>query len=78
MSKQVYDFYRGRIQACPCYGFKSGEELLKVVHSCAYFSANSGELTPVEFRSIINLCQQAHIKMMEDNYNEGWNQNPER
>lgn len=75
MSKQVFDFYKGRIQSCPLYGFSSGEELLKVVHSCSYYSANSGELTPEEFSSIINLCEQAHIKMMEDNYNAGWQDN---
>ena len=75
--EKLFDFYRGRIESCPCYGFSSGEELLRVVHACAYYSANSGELTPSEFSSIINLCEKAHIKMMEDNYNAGWNeQNP--
>lgn len=72
MSKQLYDFYLSRIESCPLYGFSSGEELLRVIHACIYYSANSGELTPPEFSSIINLCEQAHIKMMEDNYNAGW------
>lgn len=72
MSKQVHDFYKGRIESCPFYGFDSGEELLKLIHACAYYSANSGELTPPEFSSIINLCEQAHIKLMEENYNADW------
>ena len=75
MQLTAYDFYRDRIASCPSYGFTSGEELLKVIHACAYFSANTGELTPSEFSSIINLCEQAHIKMMEDNYNAGWQDN---
>ena len=29
-------------------------------------------LTTEEFDSIINLCEKAHIKMMEDNYNAEW------
>lgn len=74
MSKQTLDFLRGRVEACPSYGFSSGEELLRVIHACAYYCANSGELTPAEFSSIINLCEQAHIKMMEENYNAGWNE----
>ena len=69
----LFNFYKGRIEACPSYGFKSGEELLAHIHACAYASANFGELTPAEFSSIINLCEQAHIKMMEDDYNAGWN-----
>lgn len=73
----AFDFFKDRINSCPLYGFTSGEELLKVIHACAYYSANAGELTPSEFSSIINLCEKAHIKMMEDNYNAGWNeQNP--
>lgn len=68
----VYEFYRDRINACPLYGFEAGEQILTVIHSCAYYDAGRGFLTSEEYSSIIKLCQQAHIKMMEDNYNEGW------
>lgn len=67
----VFEFYRGRIESAPLYGFKSGEQILHVIAHCAL---NDDMLTPDEFSSIINLCHKAHIKMMEDNYNDGWNQ----
>lgn len=74
MSKVVFNFYRGRIESAPLYGFTSGHEILKTVTRCAF---NDSYLTTQEFDSIINLCEQAHIKMMEENYNAGWNkQNP--
>ena len=31
-------------------------------------------LTVEEFNSIIILAEKCHIKMMEDNYNAGWNE----
>ena len=71
MSKAVYDFYRGRIESAPNYGFKSGHEILKTVTRCAFLDSY---LTTEEFNSIIILCEKAHIKMMEDNYNAGWNE----
>ena len=71
MSKDLYDFYRGRIESAPHYGFKAGHEILTVIQRSAFFDSL---LTKEEYNSIINLCQQAHIKMMEDNYNAGWNE----
>lgn len=66
----VFEFYADRIKACPKYGFKAGEEMLQAVLSCAGLDQM---LTLEEFNSIITLCVRAHIKMMEDNYNDGWN-----
>ena len=71
MSKEVYDFYRGRIDSAPLYGFKAGHEILYVIKWCAFYDSL---LTTEEYNSIINLCEKAHIKMMEDNYNAGWNE----
>ena len=71
MSKAIFDFYRGRIESAPNYGFVAGHELLRYVSRCAF---NDSYLTLEEFDSIINLCEKAHIKMMEDNYNAGWNE----
>lgn len=68
MSKK-YDFYRGRIESCPLYGFKSGHEILEKVLHCAGYDP---DLTDEEINSIMNLARTAHIKMLEDNYNEGW------
>lgn len=65
----VFDFYVDRINACPKYGFTSGHEILHVIMRNAF---NDSLLTLKEFDSIINLCTDAHIKMMEDNYNEQW------
>lgn len=72
MCDRIYEFYRDRINSCPLYGFKAGEEILSVIHACAYYDAGRDFLTSEEFSSIINLCNQAHIKMMEDNYNAEW------
>lgn len=71
MSREIFDFYRGRIDSAPLYGFKSGHEILKIVCQCA---TRDSSLTNEEYNSIINLCEKAHIKMMEDNYNAGWNE----
>ena len=71
MYQGVYDFYRGRIESCPSYGFKSGHEILSTVTRCAFWDSM---LTPEEFNSIIILAEKCHIKMMEDNYNAGWNE----
>lgn len=71
---EAFIFYRDRLRACPLYGFRSGHEILTTVTRTAF---NDSELTLEEFDSIIKLAEQAHIKMMEDNYNAGWNeQNP--
>lgn len=71
MYQGVYEFYRGRIESCPSYGFKSGHEILATIIRCAFWDSF---LTEDEYNSIINLCEKAHIKMMEDNYNAGWNE----
>lgn len=71
MHEGVFDFYRGRILSAPNYGFKSGHEILKTIIRCAFWDSF---LTTEEFDSIINLCKQAHITMMEENYNAGWNE----
>lgn len=65
----VYDFYRDRINACPLYGFKSGHEILDVIVRCVRVDSM---LTQEEYNSIIKQAHECHIKMMEDNYNEGW------
>ena len=65
----VFDFYRGRIESCPNYGFSSGHEILDTVVRCAFYDSF---LTDDEFNTIINLAERCHIKMMEDNYNAGW------
>lgn len=65
----VYDFYRDRIAACPLYGFRSGLEMLDTIVRCAQADCM---LTEDEYNSIIKQANMCHIKMMEDNYNEGW------
>ena len=65
----AYEFYKDRIDSCPSYGFKSGHEILGVILCCADADHN---LTAEEYNSIIKQAEICHIKMMEDNYNEGW------
>jgi len=64
-----YKFYMGRIASCPSYGFKSGHEILDFVLRCA---GSDLDLTEKEYNSIIKQADICHIKMMEENYNEGW------
>ena len=68
----VFEFYKDRIESCLSYGFKAGHEILATITRCAF---GDSFLTIQEFNSIINLCEQAHIKMMEENYNAGWTEN---
>ena len=67
-----FDFYKDRLSACPSYGFKSGHEILKTVTRCAFCDST---LTLEEFNIIMILADKAHINMMEDNYNAGWQDN---
>ena len=67
----VYDFYVERINACRNYGLKSGDEILHVITRTAF---RDSFLTEDEFNSIIILCEDMHKKLMEDNYNAGWNE----
>ena len=66
----VFDFYKGRITSARNYGL-SGDGILDLVRRCAFWDSF---LTNDEFNSIIILCEKAHIKMMEENYNAGWNE----
>ena len=68
---ELFEFYKGRIESAPRYGFRSGHEIIKTVCRTAFWDSY---LTTDEFDSIINLCEKAHIKMMEENYNAGWNE----
>lgn len=68
MSK-LLDFYRGRIESAPKYGFRSGHEILRTVTRTAFWDS---QLTEDEFTTIINLCEEAHKYMMEENFNAGW------
>lgn len=68
---ELLDFYEGRINSAPKYGFRSGHEILRTVTRTAFWDS---QLTDDEFTIIINLCEEAHKIMMEENYNEGWNE----
>ena len=68
---ELFKFYRDRIASCPYYGFVSGSDILAlIVHS----ASQNTELTPDEFNSIIILAIKCREKMMEENYNDGWNE----
>lgn len=68
---EAFKFYLDRLSACPSYGFQQGHEILCMVTRCAFWDST---LTDEEFNSIITSAEEAHIKMMEENYSEGWNQ----
>ena len=65
----AFDFYKDRLSACSSYGFQEGHKILSMITRCTFHDST---LTDAEFNSIMNLAEKAHIKMMEDNYNAGW------
>lgn len=69
MQLTAFDFYKDRLSACPSYGFNCGHDMLNMIIRCAFCDST---LTLDEFNSIVILAEKAHIKMMEDNYNAGW------
>ena len=71
MISNEFSFYRDRISACPAYGLKAGHQILATVTRCAF---HDSLLTEEEYHNIIILAELCHIKMMEDNYNAGWNE----
>ena len=70
-TENLFEFYRGRIESCPNYGFKSGGEILAVIQRTAFWDSF---LTEQEYHNIIILCDLARKKLLEDNYNAGWNE----
>ena len=64
----VFAFYKGRIESAPNYGLR-GDEILKVVLRCAFWDFF---LTDDEYSIIINLCDLAHQKILENNWKETW------
>lgn len=69
---EVFDFYMDRLRACPSYGFKAGHEILTTVTRCAL---RDSALTDYDFNIIMKTSEKMHRKMMEDNYNAGWQDN---
>jgi len=65
----VFDFYKGRIESALNYGLKSGDEILHVILRCAFWDSF---LTDDEYSIIINLCDLAHRKILENNWKETW------
>ena len=66
----LFKFYRDRIASCPHYGFVSGSEILAVIVR----SVQDSGLTPEEVNSIMILADYCHNKLLEENYNDGWNE----
>ena len=64
----VLSFYKGRIESAPNYGLR-GDEILKVVLRCAI---RDSFLTNDEYMIIINMCELAHKKILENNWKETW------
>ena len=62
-------FYLDRVCSATAYGFKAGHEILDTIIRSIQCDSS---LTEEEYHHIIKSCQQAHIKMMEENYNDGW------
>lgn len=67
---KAFSFYAGRIAAVPNYGLVAGDEILNKIQICAQMDS---ALSYEEYREIMDLIDRCHRKLMEVNFNEGWN-----
>ena len=67
---EAFNFYADRISQVPNYGFVSGQNLLNVIHRCAFFDS---DLPFNEYQQIMERIDECYRKLMGVNYNEGWN-----
>lgn len=65
----VQQFYLDRLEVCTKYGFTAGHDIIAAVIHVATFDSM---LTSDEFSVILDKAHEAHIKLMEVNYNEQW------
>lgn len=65
----ILEFYLNRLEVCTNYGFTAGHDLIATVIHAATFD---NMLTKHDFSVILDKAQEAHIKLMEVNYNEQW------
>lgn len=66
----VYDWYIDRINAVHNYSFKTALEMVGMIIRCA---SSDKMLTWQEFNSIIKQCDTLHNKLLEEDFNNGWN-----
>lgn len=65
----VKDFYLSRILCATTFSLHQGDQWLGTIISAA---SHDTMLTDSERDSIINLCEIAHHKLLEDDFREGW------
>ena len=68
--RNAFDFYADRISKVPNYGFVAGDEILDFI---VYCMSNDEDLSPTEYWKLMDLVSACYAKLMEENYNEGWN-----
>ena len=68
--KSEFNYYIDRIRFAMRHDFANREELLRMISRVAFMDSY---LTGREYTSILEALNNAHIKSMEMNYNEGWN-----
>ena len=67
---EAFNFYADRISMVPNYGFVPGMNLLNVIHRCAFLDK---DLPYQEYLLIMDRIEECYRKLMEVNFNEGWN-----
>lgn len=68
--RNAFDFYSDRIKNVPNYGLVAGDELLDFIIYCM---SNDEDLSSTEYWKLMELVSACYRKLMEENYNEGWN-----
>ena len=66
---KAFDFYAGRIEAVTNYGLVSGDELLSFIIFCMSYDK---DLSYNEYWELMERVSGCYKKLLEDNYNEGW------
>ena len=70
LNSRSFHFYKCRIEAAETYGLVAGDGILEKVINCAKVDSS---LSYEEYQIILDLVDRCHRKLMEVNFNEGWN-----
>lgn len=67
---RAFCFYKGRIAFAGTHNLVSGDALLEKIINCAKVDS---ALSYEEYKEVMELVDRCHRKLMEVNFNEGWN-----
>ena len=66
----LLEYYLSRVEACEKYGLFAGDGILDTIRRVA---GSDVSLSEEDYMIVLNSCDTMHKKLMEANFNEGWN-----